>query len=205
VETNLDESRTEFEQSTLAHVVPAATPWLQALGEDILLTAAPMSLPGKPSEHDAMNLYYLSRADGSITSIAEDIGPLFAPSPDGKRILFEKKTPREGQSTKAELAIMNSNGSDVHVLRDNTDSGLPMWPAWRGNDEIAFVGPMEDAKTVTDDEKTLLLFDVVLYRISPEYTLEPIRTLSQTWEDGLKPSRKRNGIPASQPATEAIQ
>jgi hypothetical protein len=76
-----------------------------------------------------------------------------------------------------------------------------MWPAWHGNDQITFVGP-EDQATFGKEEngKVQLLFDVVQYRLSAgDQSLEPVGTLSESWDDEMKPFTKVQPKPTTQP------
>jgi hypothetical protein len=154
-------------------------------------------------------LYHWSRADRSVTAIADDVGPLFMTSPDGKRILFEKIT---SQTTavprKRELAIINANGSDAHVLRDLSVFGnhydLPMFPMWRNNEEIAFIPALNPNKLPASGAEGRLHFDVVLYRLTSEFTLEPVRILSEGWTESTKPGMDKkdlNVATTTQPVT----
>ena len=203
LEVSLDETAATLERTTLLDVIPAQTPWLQPLGEDLLLSAYPRTFPGKPTEElsddTPFKLYHYSRADRGITAIADDVGPLFMPSPDGKRILIEKITPATAaKPVKKELVVVNANGSDGHVLRDLTAyPTLPLWPTWRGNDEITFVPPVDPANPPAAAEDGRIYVDVVLYRLGGEYQLQPLRTLSQKWEQAMKPSYKKPGPPAT--------
>ncbi|MGH7213908.1 MAG: hypothetical protein ACREIT_04015, partial [Tepidisphaeraceae bacterium] len=203
-----DESLPELARTELLDVVPAHTPWMQALPEgDLLFTAFPRSFPAsatiQPSEESAYKLFHFSRPNRGVTAIVEEAGRLFLPSPDGKRVLFEKITPAtSAMPMKRELALMNANGSDVTVLRDlGQYTDLPMWPTWRGNDEIAFVPPSNPTtRPAAVDGDQRVHFDVVLYRLVNGATLdvEPARVLSTGWPDAMKPFMK---LAAPEPTT----
>ena len=99
---------------------------------------------------------------------------------------------------------MNANGSDEHVLFDATVYGpqMPLWPTWRGNDEITFTSSAGQDLPVQPGKDPRIAFDVVLFRITPQATLEPAKTLSQGWPIEMKPSIKKadySTAPAAQP------
>jgi hypothetical protein len=207
VEMTLDENAGKLQRQPVLEAIPKATVWMQSLAEDLFFTAAPRSFPANIAEQQdegIFKLYHFSRANRSLTVIADDVGGGFWLSPDGRKILFEKITPQTPQKSKSRaIAVMNVNGSDSHVLRDLHDSDqMPMWPSWRKSDEIVCfppISPAVDRKGIDGDK---VLIDVVLYRLTPQHQLQEIRTLSKDWpvEMKTKPSYGPKQA-ATQPAT----
>lgn len=190
VEVKLDESSQKLERTPLLEVIPAETGWIVAQGRDLLLTAVPRTFPSKPpaeyEDEPVVNLYRFTRANGGVSAIAEGTGPLFMPSPDGKRILFEKVIPATADKpARRELALMSSNGSDSHILRDITAFGTsqPMWPNWRGNDEIAYIESAAASRAAPENHGDE--FEVDLYKVTDKCELQTIRKLSSSWTDPL--------------------
>lgn len=196
VEVVLDEESGEEQPAlarrALADVLYDNNAWMQPLGQDLLFTTRPRSLPSAPASGDKpYRLCHLSRADGQITALADDVGPVFMPSPDGQRILFEKITPKTHASEEVhELAVMNRNGSSVRALCKAKVEDTPMLPTWRGNDQIVFTA-LPDATTqpATNPQERP---DVVLYELTAEGQLQPIRTLSAGWPADMKPTKQRH-------------
>ena len=93
---------------------------------------------------------------------------------------------------------MNANGSDPHVLR-SLDEYIgkprpPMWPGWRGNDQITFIAPAEDAQQMKGHDTDRKVIDAIQYRLTDKGTLEPLQSLSGDWAQEMKPYfHKGNG------------
>lgn len=194
IELELKDQPQRPAEKHLLDVLCDRTGWLYACanpGEraDLLFTAAPATFPGPPHEWDdpPLKLLHFTR-DGGVAAIAENVGALFAPSPDGKQILFESSG-EDGSGS--ELWIMNANGSDPHLLRNLNDyNGLPpMWPAWLGNDRIVFVSPPDTGRQVTLDGRQRTVYEVVLYRLNEKRELEALQTLSNGWDDRMRPGQ----------------
>jgi hypothetical protein len=151
-------------------------------------------------------LFHFSRADGGLCAIAEDVGPLFAVSPDQKQILIEKITPiTESKTARRELVLIRPNGSDGRVLRDITvPANTPLWPSWKSNNEIAFTAPADNTRPLRVEQDSSVRFDLVLYRLNEIFELKPIHTLSEGWPMNLKPFYTvKPATPATAPATQA--
>jgi len=192
VEVTLNRAANKLDRAPLLDVLPGQTPYLAALGENMLITSVGRSFPGKPITDDdklVCKLYLWTRANCGIVSIADDVGPLFAVSPDGQRVLIEKISPKTEQSpAKRELQVIRANGSDGHTLRDlSKHDAFALWPAWRGNSEITFTAPEEDAEAVTVDGQSRLQYEVIHYRLNDKYELESITQLSEPWKTGMRP------------------
>ncbi len=192
VEVTLNAGAAKLDRTALFDVLPGETPYLAALGENLLVTSVSRSFPGKPIADDdkrICKLYLWTRANCGIVSIADEVGPLFAVSPDGQRVLIEKISPKTDQSpAKRELQVVRTNGSDGHMLRDlSKHDAFALWPAWRGNSEITFTAPEEDAEAVTVDGQNRLQYEVIHYRLNGTYDLEPITKLSEPWKTGMRP------------------
>ncbi len=209
VEVTLNNKPEGPDRTPLMDVVPAETPWLAALGDNLLLTSFPRTFPGKPIAEQEMNackLYMWTRGNGGIVALADDVGPFFSLSPDGKRLLIEKMVAKTEQSPgKHELQIIRANGSDGHTLRDlSKHIWFAMLPTWHGNNEISFNSTDETAKPATVKDRACLQYDAVLYKLNEKEELEPIKTLSESWDSAIKPyvviDDGRNAI-ATQPAT----
>jgi hypothetical protein len=193
VEVTLDVKSPQLARTPLLDVIPSQTPFIQPLGENLLLTSVGRSFPGKPlddtPDRATYKLFMWTRANGGIVSLVDDVGPLFAISPDGQRVLIEKLSPATDRlPAKRELQLIRANGSDGYTLRDLSKHDLfPLWPAWHGNDEITFTSPDEDAKTATVDKEQRLIYDMVQYQITEKGELKPIQTLSESWKADEKP------------------
>jgi len=203
VEINLIESPDPLPRTPLLVVLCSTTPWLQPMGNDLLFTSISQSLPGLPREEASLDLFHYTRASKTLATLTKNVGPFFSISPDRKHILFEKVTPKTEESEAVhELAIVNSNGSDAHAIRDLGQYGqLPMWPAWRNAGEFAFVEPNgpERAKDATGRTH----FDVMLYRVGGEGLMhvELVTKLSEGWPDAFKPFLKSESQPTTEPST----
>jgi hypothetical protein len=201
VEVNLDDQAEKLERARLLLVFTKFTPWLQPLGDDILLTTLPFAFPGiVPGDMDLVGagLFRYSRADNSVKNLVENVGQYFTPSPNEKLVLFEKvHNHADPASRGSDLAILDVAGNTVHVVADakvaaaDADgamhSGMPAFPAWRTSDEISFTSPTEPNKApVLKDDRGY--FDLSLYRLTPQFKLEPLRMLSEKWPVEMKPS-----------------
>ena len=197
VEEELRETADHLDRVPLADVLWDRTGCIAAVDDGLLFTTAGRVFPAKASKAAAdqpPNLYHYSRADGKLTMIAESTGDLFAVSPDGRRILYIKDTPGiDGSPDRRELAAMNIDGTDGHVLSDISRYGSqsPMWPAWHGNDRVTFVSPGGADLPGKPDEDPRMAFDVVDYRITPTNSLEPAATLSGDWPAEMKPAMRK--------------
>jgi hypothetical protein len=180
--------------------------WPDKDKREVLFTAAPVAFPSKPQklEEGLHKLYHVSLGDCGVASVMDDVGPMFLPSPDGKRVLIEKITPAtEIHPAKHELAVMNVNGSNLLPLRDISafNGSLPMWPSWRGNNQVAFIS--EDARIITVGEEARQTYDVVLYQLPDGGALSAVRTLSETWPDELRPWRRNEAAPTTTATTQS--
>jgi hypothetical protein len=208
VKVKLDGSAATLPRKALLDVIPPLTKWMEPCTGGVIFSAAPRAFPAPPTVDSAApdyKLFHYSCADGGLSVLADDVGELFDASPDGKRILYERLTPAEVPATspstaessnkpapaKDELCVMNANGSDPHVLRSLDeyvgDPKPPMWPAWRGNDQITFIAAAEDAKSVKVDDHDRKVLDVIQYRLTDKGALEPLQSLSGDWKAEIKP------------------
>ncbi len=135
-----------FPRTPLIDVLWQKVSDIQPVQDGLLFTTSARAFPAKaiaetPGKERPVSLYHWTRANGGIAAAVDDTGPLFLPSPDGKRILYIDISPPTGNTPgKQELFVMNSNGSDSHLLLDlSAFSQLPMWPSWHGNDAISFI------------------------------------------------------------------
>jgi len=97
VEVLLDESSEQLERTPQVDVIPGATAFIQPTEDGLVFTTLPRSFPVKSAKQNVdrpPGLYHFTRANGGVTAMAESSGPVFMPSPDGKRILYVKVTPR---------------------------------------------------------------------------------------------------------------
>src|SRR5690606_28307203 len=117
-------------------------------------------------------LFYFTRANKGLTTLAETVGPFFAISPDGSRILFEQVIAgaNDTPSTHA-LAVMNRNGSSPQQLFSlDALEAFPMLPNWRSADEITFISaPAGDDPLLANREDRLLL-NVIHYHLTADNT-----------------------------------
>jgi hypothetical protein len=218
VELTLDEDAAAARQrTTLLEPDGKTIQWVQAVRGGLILTARPADKTPRPRHggpRPAPCTMYRRTAKeggkGTLEPLAENVGPLFAVSPDGRRVLFEKSSPPqvEGQPEHRALAVMNvaAGGADsIQELRDLTiDVGtfrtteMAMWPAWCGNDKIAFTETFGPGSEPRPDKDNRLRLDVVLYQLTADGLLQPLRTLSQRWDKSMKPA-----ISAAPPAPPA--
>jgi hypothetical protein len=183
-----------LKRTTLLDVIAGETFWMQPKGDDLLLTAVGRSMPGKPiGDDDLINnikLFLWTRANGGMVAVAETVGPLFALSPDGGRVMIHKITPKnEKMPGKYEVMVIRTNGSDGVSLRTiNEGEPMPMWPAWRNETQVALTAPKPTAATVGGEPRQQ--FDVVLYNLTEKGELRDGKNLSDTWDPDLKPYEK---------------
>lgn len=183
-EITLDEGRRQLAQDDLLVLQGGAT-CIQPLGRDLLFAGTSLHLPSKSEEQPKLDLFHYSRQAGTVKALAENVGPLFMPSPDGRRILYEQKT---GEGDDSSLVVMNANGSDPHVLREDLRpyGRVGMWPAWRGNDHITLV-TTEPGEHQEIQGQMRTPVEVLLYRMNEQMKLETVRTLSELWPVEMKP------------------
>jgi hypothetical protein len=193
VEVDLDDKVEQLPRSVLALVLMPVTHWLEAAGEDILMSSYQFTFPNKvPENKDIEGLYQLFRVNRDtkkITQVTEDIGEMFLLSPDGKYLLLDKLAfPRDEAKRHSRLALMEMESGAIHILRDlpgTGGNGLLAFPAWRGNREITFTAP----ETKEKDDR--LYSDLVLYRLTDKFELEAVRNLSEKWQLEMRPSVKK--------------
>ncbi len=176
-------------RNPLVNVLMKRAIWLERAGSTILFTSTKQTFPGSPSEDaDKHDLYTFTPADGKLVSIADDVGPLFTISPDGKLVLFQRSWTDKG---KRAVIVMNVNGSDAQVLREMPEGfDAPALPAWRSNEEISWSSPDPTANDKNADGTPRRLYDLVLYRLVDGKMLDPVRTLSTTWTNDQRPRTK---------------
>jgi hypothetical protein len=218
VEVKLDEAAATLPRQTLLQTIVPLTGWMEPCKGGLLFTAAPRTFPAPPvadSQQPVFKLFHFSLADCGLTVLADDVGELFEASPDGKRILFERLTqpeppaaaPATTESAKQlptsqppqthdDLCVMNANGSDPHVLR-SLDEYIgnpqpPMWPSWRGNDQITFIASAVDSQTVKVADHDRKVVNVIQYHLTDKGTLEALQSLSGDWKVETKPYFHRN-------------
>jgi hypothetical protein len=189
----LSPKRSGEEPTLLAMIALPGNGYLARHGQTLLLSSVPLTLPMNGASLDGdfrlqNRLYRVNLAARSLEPIAEHVGQFFALSPDGSRVLIEHVVPREGEPPTRSLAVMSVDGGSVRDLRplDGYDEKLPMFPAWRTNDELAFVPPPDRAVLQRFEEKTIQSHEVVLYRLGAE-GLGDLRPLSPTWPIEARP------------------
>jgi len=198
VEVQLDESIEQLDRKPLVDVIWKKTSCLAATEDGLLFTSSGRAYPSKTipgSDEAAPNLYHYTRADGAIAAIADSTDPFFLLSPDAKHVLFVKHALIPGnEQGKHELGMMNPNGSDAHTLMDISGFGwpAPMFPTWRGNDSITFVSSTGTDIPQQPGEEPRMALDVIVYKITAQYTLEPAQTLSKDWNLETKPTVKKS-------------
>ena len=108
VEVALNPAASALDRKPLVDVIPSQTPYMAALGDNLLITAVERTFPGKPTDENKLicKLFQWTRANCGIVALADDVGPLFAISPDGQRVMIEKLTPKTDQAP-AKRAQMN--------------------------------------------------------------------------------------------------
>jgi len=181
-------SNTAPQRTHLLDLLASDTFWVQPLGEDLLLTTRKAAFPAA-SQSDSITLFLFTPKNGALVPLAENVGPIFMPSPDGKFILLEQKS-TDGST----LSLINANGSNPHLLR-KLPQHLPMYPNWHSSDQITFAAPAEEEQASGDRTPT----EVVQYKLV-DGRLEPQATLSTHWPQSLKPSYHTEDLAATQPA-----
>jgi hypothetical protein len=207
VQVKLADGAAALPRTPLLETILPLTQWMEPCKGGMMFIAAPRAFPAAPvpeSSQTVYKLYHYSCADGGLTVLADDVGELFDASPDGKRILFEKRTAPEVTTTAAaagaaqkppamhhDLCVMNANGSDPHVLRSLDeyigDPKPPMWPAWHGDDQITFIATAENAQSVNVDGHDRKVVDLIQYHLTDKGTLEALQSLSGDWKAEIKP------------------
>ncbi len=168
-----------------------------ALGDQILFTAPPLTFPDVEQSAPS-SLHRFDRQSTTLHLLAEDELGAFAVSPDGKRILFGR-TVRDGDREFSRLMLMNADGTNPRTLHD-FEQEMILIPAWRTADELVLQGKVDPAALRDEKRDRPLPCDVILYRIT-DAGLEPLRTLSRTWDERMKPaySANRPAVAASRP------
>jgi hypothetical protein len=200
VEVTLADSPDKLERQALLAVLMQFTSWLQAAGEDVLLTTLPFTFPAPPprdASDVSVNLYRYSRARNATQPLATNVDEYFLVSPDGKRVLLGApgQSPDNGPPT--QLAVLELGTGIIHPLCNLSStvkvqpnlqySGIPAYPAWRGGGEISFTSP-PDANKPPANQDNRLYFELALYRLGGDHKLVPLRTLSESWPVESKPS-----------------
>jgi dipeptidyl aminopeptidase/acylaminoacyl peptidase len=197
VEMELNESADHLDRTPVVDVLTDRTDCLAAVSDGMLFTTSARAFPAVSSKAAAdrpPSLYRFSSGDGKLKMLAESTGQLFSISPDGKRVLYISDTPGVDESPdKRELAVMDIDGSNPHVLMDISRYGSqpPMWPTWHGNDRITFVSAGGKDLPGKADEDPRLAFDVVDYHVTAANLLEPAITLSTDWPAEMKPAMRK--------------
>lgn len=174
----------------LAMLASAGSGFAQRVGNEPWLATMTLSLPVEVKTlEDAPPLHSLYRVnlrDRRLERVRENVGQFFAPSPDGKRVLFESIVPR-GDERERTMCLLDVASGAVSELRRVSDyAELPMFPAWAGNDEILFVAESDKSEPAVRDDKPVVVYDVVRYRIE-QGKLKFVATLSGGWEKLTKP------------------
>ena len=196
-EVELDVKAEKLERRTAAVVLRRLVAWMEPAGEDILFTGVNVSLPMVAGDVENLPPHKLMRwvrAEGKLKVALDDVGELFAPSPDGQRVLLEKITPAANKEDRtSDFAVWDMRSGTVQTvcalpleanLPDKPHAGIPAYPVWRGNDEITFV----DWTKPPVQQNDRAYFDLVLYQLTDKLELKPVRTLSETWPTEMKPS-----------------
>lgn len=174
----------------LAMVAFAGTGFARRVGDELWVTTMALALPAemKALEESAPlhSLYRVQVKERRLERIRENVGQLFVPSPDAKRVLFESVEVRGGNKERS-LSVMDVASGAVSDLRRVSDyPELPMFPSWAGNEEILFVAEPGKSEPATRDDKPVAVYDVVRYRLD-QGTLKFVATLSGGWEKLTKP------------------
>lgn len=178
------------DSSKLAMIASAGSGFAQRVGDELWLTTMVLSLPvemktleDSPPLHA---LYRVNLRDNRLERIRENVGQFFAPSPDRNRVLFESVVVR-GDERERTMCVMDVATGAVSELRRVSDyPELPMFPAWAGNDAILFVAEPGKAEPATREDKPVVVYDVVRYRLE-RGKLAFVATLSGGWEALVKP------------------
>lgn len=172
---------------------------------DLLISRATQHLPGVDDESaNWCDLVRWSRADGKQTVIAKVIGAYFSVSPDGKRLLLDRLTVAENRkSARREIVIGGVDGKDLTPVMDISIFGfeafkLPIVSTWKGNDSFVFVAPPEKLGESPDGKVRM---EAVFYRVTGEMKLERVKTISETWNEAMKPAYDPAAIQASRVQT----
>lgn len=213
VEVTLDSSAKSYSPANLLDILVTETPYLQAVGEDIVFSSIARSLPGSPVSTDPplFKIYYYSRDDKGLSVIADSTGPFFQIDPSGKQILFQKIIPAtKSLEARHEIAVMNINGSSSNTLWSfNPDSQqIGCIPTWQDSEHISYISA--DPSTDQADPANLTTHDLTLYQIDPAGRPRAVRNLSQTWSTNLKPTINQpapiapiaSTAPVTQPSTQ---
>jgi hypothetical protein len=200
VEVSLDESATGLDRTVRATVLPDATPPPRSVAGGLLFLTTAGTFPAPPTTRPVAAAVYRARSDGQIDRLAEasGIGSAFAVSPDGRRVLFTRPSGRAGPSgtDAGELAVMDADGSHCHRVMDLSPlAGLPLTPAWHGNDRVTFVSDTGQLLPDQNGGTAKTAYDVVDYDVPADGPLRLARTLSGEWPTELKPSLTRAPAP----------
>ncbi|MCC7352103.1 MAG: PD40 domain-containing protein [Phycisphaerales bacterium] len=184
-----DNPATAPQRNVLLEVLWSDTFWIQPLGEDLLLTTRKASFPAT-TQPSAATLFLFTPRNGALVPLAENVGPIFMPSPDGKFILLEQKS-TDGST----LSLINANGSNPQSLC-KLPSNLPMYPNWRTSEQITFAAPF-DANSPASEGRTST--EVIQYKLL-DGRLQPLATLSTHWPQSLKPTYRTEDFTTTRPS-----
>jgi len=202
VEVQLVDKAEKPERHGLQVVIIFGASWLQAAGEDILFSSIAYSFPG-PVPKDAADLpskiFRYSRAQNTVKPLVDDAFEYFAVSPDGKRVLCATPAKGANDTKPTKLSVLDLATGAVHPLRDLNSTvkvgaeqfqGMPAYATWRNNEQFTFTAPIDPNKPPTVQDGRFPV-DLVLYGLSADYKVTPIRTLSESWPAEVKPSIKK--------------
>jgi hypothetical protein len=190
----------------LLTVMPPFTGRISPAAGDLIFTAYPVTFPSLPeAKAEFWHLYRLTLRDGELKTLSDHAGPDYFLSPGGGRILFETyHTGKHGEQSV--LAVMRIDGSGRKYLRQGRELvgcgpfTSSMRPSWRTEEQIVLPVPAPSSGQRASDRDGEAHYDVVLYELSGNGHIRPIRTLSDEWKQELRPYDKI-WRPATQPTT----
>ena len=167
------------------------TPSMFPTPDGISLFTEPVNFPSSKSTSSSLDtsLYHWNRSTDELKLV---LSKCLAPrlSPDGRRILYMTADDRADDRPHL-MGVANVDGSDNHTFKVSAESGV-MWPAWHGNDGITLsAGPA----VPTENDKDRSTDSVVDYRLTQQFTLSTVTTISEKWPESLKPFLKQGSRP----------
>jgi len=164
--------------------------WIASSGIDLLFTGMPTGSGRERGRGRGRgNLYSVAPGAAKPKVVVEDVGPEFLPSPDGEKVLV---------NCAGRLRVLDRGSGRrgrVHVLRKLSEEAYPvMYPSWRGNDQITFTSPKFKRVGARGSPEEARVYEVVLYELTDRWRLRPLRTLSRSWPDEMKPTWRRDPV-----------
>jgi hypothetical protein len=177
----------------LAVVALGAGVHIDRAGDTLLVATTPVSLPIARAENmpEPRHSLFAMKPDGTLKPLVHSIGPLFTVSPDGKRVLIETIDDEPGGAPRRMLAVLDLATGQAKRMLDVSGfaNELPVYPAWVGNEAIAFVAAPDTGVAADAPGGKRIVYELVIYRLDGDRLVHS-RTLSADWKPAMKPGKR---------------